>query len=552
MGDMQRRKAYLHRRVNDMNADFQTYRETARDLRDFILPYTGRDLDEQGARQETDGRKRMSYIYDSSATDDAESFGAAIQTNSMSPSLPWFSLGAGDPTTADLYTVREWIDEVERRFYAVLRGSNIYQAVRPGMTELPIYGTWAMALLESDDSIIRAIPHTFGEYRIAQSDAGIVDVFYRKTNRTLRQIVQRYGLENLNEKMQDAYKHGRLETYYTVEYLIEPNDQDAMPFPDAPNKPFRAITWIDQGGYVELATEGFDEFPIMVPRYARVGNAVYGYGVGHIILPDVMELQLTSKDRRMVAEQIARPSMLSIGMKASDFDLNANGINIGDQGSDLKPAYTPNAQAYTVLTDAIERLQSKIRRTMHVDLFRQLIDSDRRQMTAAEVHERTSQAMALLGPLAEALTNELHDPIISRVFGIMQRRGLLPPAPSELQGKPLTVQYISPLARAQRMLNINASDRFVAFVGATAGLKPDVLDGVDFDSLVKGYANDLGMENKTMIGDDQVQAMREQRAQVQQQAQQAAIQNQQAMAAKNSAQAQAVTTDQLIGGLTGG
>ena len=162
-------------------------------------------------------------------------------------------------------------------------------------------------------------------------------------------------------------------------------------------------------------------------------------------------------------------------------------------------------------------------------------DVNNRDMTAREVVERHEEKMLMLGPVLERLENELLDPLIERVFAIMDRMGLMPLPPEDLGGKLLQVEYISILAQAQRMVGIEGIERLAGFVGTYAPLKPEVLDKVDFDEAIEQYARKLGVPAAVIVSDENVAALREQRAQQQAQMEQMAAMQQAAQTAQQGA-----------------
>jgi hypothetical protein len=99
----------------------------------------------------------------------------------------------------------------------------------------------------------------------------------------------------------------------------------------------------------------------------------------------------------------------------------------------------------------------------------------------------------------------------------MARNELLPPAPEELAGVTLKVEYISVMAQAQKAIGTGAIERLAGFVGNMAAAKPEVLDKFDADQSVDEYAEMLGVPPKIVVPDDIVQRVREERAQMQQQ-----------------------------------
>jgi len=77
------------------------------------------------------------------------------------------------------------------------------------------------------------------------------------------------------------------------------------------------------------------------------------------------------------------------------------------------------------------------------------------------------------------------------------------------------------MAQAQKLIGIGGIERFVGFVGNLAQMRPDALDKADIDQAIDEYGDMLGIPSKIIVPDEQVAAIRQQRAQ-QQQMQQAA------------------------------
>ena len=142
-------------------------------------------------------------------------------------------------------------------------------------------------------------------------------------------------------------------------------------------------------------------------------------------------------------------------------------------------------------------------------------------MTAREVVERHEEKMLQLGPVMERLTDELLDPLIDRTFSVLLRNGDLPPPPEELQGMELKVEYISILAQAQKLVGTSAVERLASFVGNLAGVRPEVLDKINFDEMVDQYGGMLGVPPQLIRPDEEVAKLRQARAQQAAQAQQA-------------------------------
>jgi len=72
--------------------------------------------------------------------------------------------------------------------------------------------------------------------------------------------------------------------------------------------------------------------------------------------------------------------------------------------------------------------------------------------------------------------------MIERVFGILLRAGRFPDPPELLAGQNIRVEYVSPVARAQKESEVQAIIDTALTGGALAQLDPNVLDNIDLDS----------------------------------------------------------------------
>ena len=82
----------------------------------------------------------------------------------------------------------------------------------------------------------------------------------------------------------------------------------------------------------------------------------------------------------------------------------------------------------------------------------------------------------MLGPTLGRLKSDLFDPLISRTINILHRAGTLPEKPAliaELQGE-FDIEYVGPLAKAQRAQTALAMQNWASSIGETAGLLANI------------------------------------------------------------------------------
>jgi hypothetical protein len=181
-----------------------------------------------------------------------------------------------------------------------------------------------------------------------------------------------------------------------------------------------------------------------------------------------------------------------------------------------------------------EQRRQAIRAAFYVD---QLIMAQGPQMTATEVLQRTEEKMRLLGPVLGRLQAELLQPLIGRCWNIMLRSKQLPVAPPMLDAADVAIEYVSPLAKAQKQTEVQAMVRMLELLQPLMALDPAIVDHIDADGLAKHLIKVLGIPASVTRGEREVAAIRAQRQQQQQQ--QAAMQEamQVAEAAGNAAPA---------------
>ena len=121
----------------------------------------------------------------------------------------------------------------------------------------------------------------------------------------------------------------------------------------------------------------------------------------------------------------------------------------------------------------------------------------------------------ILGPVVGRLQSEFLNPLLQRVFMVMFRAGLFKDPPQSLMegGSKLDVEYVSPLARAQKMEEVFAVERWFGQLGQMAQVDPTVLDIVDFSKIGRMLAKRLGVPGEVMKSEEDIARLNFQRQQ---------------------------------------
>lgn len=512
------------KRAAAMKQDRESWEPHWREIQTFISPRSGRFCLAETNR----GGKKNQRIINSAPTQASKALAAGLSSGLTNPAKPWFRLLTADPMLLEVATVKQWLWDVETRMRDTLARSNLYNALPTAYRELGDYGTAPIWCEPDDRDVIRFYPLTVGSYWLATDHRREVDTLYRELQMTVRQVVEKFGLEQCSDRVREAYNLCRYEQAVQVAHMVCPNTDKQAGKMDGPNKAWASCYWeIGANQDKFLRESGFDAKRFMAPRWDVLGEDTYGSSPGMDALGDAKMLQVREKqfalavDKHIDPPLTAHPSLQNRGVGRLPGQVT---FVSADQGQvSAAPIYQVTPDYQGALLDKQDIIQ-RIRDTFYASLFLLISgQADDPRKTAYEVGKLDQERLLMLGPVLQRLFNELCDPTIEITFEIMLAAGLIPPPPPELQGQPLRVEYTSILAQALKVLMTGSITQFLQFIGALAGLAPAVLDKVDFDQAVDEFANDVGVPPAIVRSDDQVAKLREAKQAQQQQAQMAAM-----------------------------
>jgi len=525
-------------RLQALKTERSTWDAHWRRIAEVLLPRSGRWITSDRNR----GGDKHNEILDSTGTQALNVMSSGLMAGATSPARPWFRLGSRDPALNKWHSVRAWLDDVGQLMAGVFQRANTYQALRSMYEELGAYGTGACILLPRPGKVIHLSPLTVGEYWLAQDEWNTVNTLYREFDMTVAQVVREFGEDACSESTRNSYRNGRLDHWVTVIHGIEPREDRPMT-PGPMGMPWRSVYFEASAGKTHeqvLRESGFERFPALCPRWATTGANIYGNSPGMDVLGDVSALQQMAWRRSQAIDYQTQPPLQAPNSAAGqEQNLLPGGVTYVDaatpQGG-VRPVWESRLDL-SHLSLEMQETRARIRAGFFADLFLMLASSDRRQMTAAEVAERHEEKLLMLGPVLERLHNELLAPLVETTFDYMADAGMLPPAPPELEGQDLGIEFVSMLAQAQKAIGVNAVDRFLGTMNIMAQSQLEVLDRIDSDELVDGYADMLGVDPDYIVPVEEAQQKRAARDKALAAKEQAAAMQVQASTAKDLAAA---------------
>lgn len=506
----------ITRRLAQMQAQRAVKERFWRDAYDFTYPDRG-----AGFRGIDSAPRTPS---DSTATDAVRMLASSIMSGLTPANARWFKLDVGDDDDASA----RWLDSAAELIWRAIHSSNFDAEAYETSLDMVIAG-WAALFVDEDRERGGLV---FEQWPIASvycsqtRRGGLVDVVYRLHDLTAEQAVREFG-DSISEKVRDmavTRPDERVQFIHAIYPRVDGERgrrADRLPV---------ASVHIEVDAKRVVRESGYHEMPVIVPRWLVAQGTPYGIGPVTDAMPDIRTVN------ELIRLQLAAADIAVSGMWIAEDDgvLNPRTVKIGPRKivvansvDSMKPLQTgANFQISDIL---INQHRAAIRKMLMAD---QLQPQDGPAMTATEVHVRQGLIRQLLGPLYGRLQAEYLQPLIERCFGLAFRAGALgdqEQLPPSLVGREFSVKYISPMARAQKLEDVAAIERFMANLGQLAQIDAGVIDLIDKDAATRFVGQSLGVPDKLLLPVDEVAAMREQKAQMAQEQQQSAMMQQLAM-----------------------
>jgi hypothetical protein len=494
----------LKRRFDSLKADRATFESHWQEIAEVITP---RKAEFVGMR--SPGDKRMSQVYDETGIHALELLTAGLHGMATNPAAKWFSLRSVDDAINEQDSVKKYLADLEQIMWARMYapGTGITTALNEIYADLGAFGTASLFITTRDDGGLLFQARHLGETLIAENSEGTVDTVFRCIRMTVRQMAQEFGLDACSEKVREAFRDEKYETYFDVVHAVCPRNEREYDKKDKANQPFASVYF--EPAEMHLIEEGgFPEFPYACPRWSRHPGETYGRSPGMTALPAVKMLQASELATIKAMQKCVDPPLfLPDDGFLGPIRTVPGGLNFFRGNREIFPLPTPDKLPITL--EWQESLRNRIRTIFFTDVLQFVAD---REMTATEVMQRTSERMRLLGPIMGRLESELLGPMIERVFGILERAGMTPDVPEEMDGHPLRVEYVSPIASAQRQTEANGMMQvlqYMAALGPEAAL-PIVGKNLSGDRLFRYLWDLFNNDPDLLTSDEEREAMAKQ------------------------------------------
>lgn len=524
---------YSQGRLLGLRANRYSWWTHWRELADYFLPRRYRWIITPNMMAR--GSPINQHILDSTGVICARNLASGLVSGKSSPTRPWFKLRVGTIDSTVTSPVSLWLAECERILYLIFAESNFYNSIAQFYYDLVIFGTATQLIYEDFENVINCYNPCAGEYYIDIDGKYRPTIFYREFTMTIGAVVDEFGLANCSDSIRRIYTSADgsgLTREIVVAHSLEPNDDgNAAKFGFSDRFAFRELYWewggsaSPQGGNMQpqgfLRRKGYYERPNITGRWDLVSNDAYGRSPGMDALPDQKQLQLESRRKAQAIDKMVNPPLVAdVQLKNQPASLLPGGMTyVQGYTSSGKPGI---ASVYDTkfpvaeITEDLNEVRVRLAKTFFNDVLMTASQYETRSnVTALEWDMRKSESLVALGPALERIDHEVLGPVLDRVFGIATRAGILPPAPPEIQGQMINVEYVSMLQQAQQAAASAGIERVLTLAGNLLGAKPDVMDNIDVDYALDKYSELLNNDPKMIRSPEQLAQIREERAQQQ-------------------------------------
>lgn len=488
------------------------------ELSRWICPWRGAFGEEVGRREEEENEGKLF----TGIAAQALTRGAAGMTSGMTPrNVAWFRTTFGAPDLDEAAGARAWLDKVDTALRDALADGGFYQAIHAFNTDL----IWAgCALLYCERGF--AAPLRFeccqvGSFYVATDQDGLLEAAARRIQITASEAARVFGEAALSEGSRRAARRTPFRVL-KIWHVTRRETRDDAPVSGLARRAYPVKSWwFEEGGDGFLRESSFHETPYFFARWNE-GPTPYGTGPGDECLADARQMDALERHKLAGIAKLADPPVAAPPSLKDYVDLYPGGVNYVTGSEQIRPILdlSPYAQALRFLREEIAAVETRLQGALMADIFAAVpLERRPRDMSATEYLERKRETLQRLGPVISAYEPTVLIPTLRRTLQTLYRSGQLPAPPDSLAGLalPMKLDFISPMANALRQTSAETARALFGDVAAIyqATQDPAVYDKIDADQLVDELAAGLGAPGSIVRADDDVAALREQRAKAQ-------------------------------------
>ncbi|GHV91622.1 head-to-tail joining protein [Spirochaetia bacterium] len=457
---------------------------------------------------------------------------------SINPNILWQKLGLEDDDLETQYGVKDWEEKADGACYKEYNHSNLYSQI-PSFIESAATVGHAVMLIDEDAIQQKARYTTMNtrEMYLDTNEYDEVDTVFREFYMTMENAAAYFGLENLSDetKIEWEIEESRSKPIRLLHAVYKNKENDGA---NILSRAFMyASVFVDCEHNHIIRESGYNDFPYAVFFWKRTMGKKYGIGPAQMAVNDIRLSFKLEESRLGVAQLAAQPPMNVPRKLQGQEQLVPDGRNYYHDAGDVISPIAIGAN-YPITLEITRDQEERIKDWFHVGFFL-MLQQLTRTMTATEVVELQGEKAAVLSTMVNNLNSALQK-VVQRTVDILFRQGKMPELPAALRSRKssMKVDFLGVLAQAQKKAHqtsgIMQSIQIMGALAQLAGAVPQIaeaFDYVDIPVLLKSGFESGNVSQLVIREEDDVQKIRQARAEAQAQAaqQQMALQQQQAV-----------------------
>jgi hypothetical protein len=455
------------------------------------------------------GSQKTDKLFDTAPMLAARGLASALDGLIKPKQTQWFEIETEDPDIMKQEGVAEWCYEAERTLFKEIYHpkARFMQATGEADFDLVTFGNAMVFCTESStrETLLFRTHHMKDICFIENSD-GAVDTVHLAEKIPVNVAAQRWGEENLGERAKDLIKADKGNDKLKYLQVIMPRYERDPRKNDNKNMPFKHVVIECDSNHL-VRESGFMEFPGAASRWDTTAGEVYGRGPGTLALPDVMTCQQIKRTLLKAGHRAVDPPWIAArNLMMGAAQNRPGGITFFDGVEAAKiggmdPIKQLESRAN--LPFGMEMLNQE-RQEVSAAFYRNILNLPMNgpDMTATEVIQRREEFIREIGAVFGRLETEYVTPLVERAFSLMMVRSVkqgfqgsmtFNQPPKALSGQAIRFKFSSPIDRAKRQIEASQAQQWIMRAVEVSKIKPDVLDGIDFDAAIRldAEANDV-------------------------------------------------------------
>ena len=124
----------------------------------------------------------------------------------ISPNVTWLKLSLNNTEMLEYAGVKDWLELSEKALYEEFNRNNLYSQVSLFISNAASFGHGVMLIDEKKENSIRFLTIAEPEIYIAENEYGDIDTVFRYFSMTVKNIIARFGEENVSEQIKNDAK----------------------------------------------------------------------------------------------------------------------------------------------------------------------------------------------------------------------------------------------------------------------------------------------------------------------------------------------------------